>query len=596
MTLHEKVFANYTRTFTSVLYLAIIAAKKIYQHPEELPVYLTHQQSAAAIALWQSLREFIQSEDGSVFELRNLDEMDDQGEAEADEADDDDDVDGEQEYDGSVGPVATDPPSPDLPRLPSSILSQVESLATTLFLKDNGNEVQAHPAAVVLMSLSKARTGSFRPPRLMVGYIGHVLYGIQITVLYREIHSRSNPFENSINDAGITTASEVHSEHPAIAWVSHAATQTTRFTKADCTLSRVVATDDSATLLSYSGKFWPLKAFREYSVSTVAQCWSLLDSLLEGLAWREVVGKVITGSHGKGLYDDLAQTEPGYSVFSDQANELESAWEGTLEELATSRQLGTPTVDLKTGKKRISWNRARLESFLDHGDELLERLQVAFYEACVAPPMGTRFVSLRFKNSVEGKRDLFIINNMMTFIVQSEEAKSTPPMALSLPWSLHVLICLYLAIIRPIVNFLASRHLPLSNLQLSNLETYLWCRHNGKLVSSDDLSENMKSAIAPFIGEAASVYGVRANRTLKMFWGDHITKQHPLAQEPHNYALDTFEEQSGHSIGIGRLFYGRVGGSNAIPSLLPQSIRDQQLLGQLLHRFYGYEQPPDGMF
>ncbi|KAF9487623.1 P-loop containing nucleoside triphosphate hydrolase protein [Pleurotus eryngii] len=172
------------------------------------------------------------------------------------------------------------------------------------------------------------------------------------------------------------------------------------------------------TYFSVDGHPIPFTKFKEYAIGLISSAESKLDTVLRGWQFDDIDKKIKTalqiGDHQNTYLDRLHDMGVGYSFFSDPRNHLKNERNLLLkhflregyDEFATSVPGAVPSEIFKPGRV--------LSSFYEV-DSLVSTLYAATVTTWPGAGRGSELDHLTYRND-HGKRHIFFINNILTFV------------------------------------------------------------------------------------------------------------------------------------------------------------------------------------
>ncbi|KAG9012550.1 ATP-dependent DNA helicase sgs1 [Tulasnella sp. 427] len=599
----EASLKTYARVLGRLLLFAMNVALADHQNGALSQVSLTTSQLREATRLWDALQSGFSSWTSVHGDINDANDVDDGEEWWGDQ--DDDDTLGDTADLGEDDPPYSSPLVACQSSISKEVVELIHSLARALFLHthDIADNATSHPAATLVMFWSKTPNGEVRPARQISSFLVKIQYSVRLTVYSQVIHSarlHELDLEMALDRLRHWTD---EGEKTIFRWIRHSIALAAKSCIHDIRLPNILPLNAEGTEWSYRGQTLSLRDYKSYCASISASCWGELEKLLDGIEWQDLLDKLQTRDDGKALQDDVSCEATGYSIFEDTSNGVGDLWKVLLGRMLGTGRFHSYAINDQSGNRELCWNVAAVRNWLDQADRLCKALHLACFESFAAPPRSTEYNSALFRNMPGRVRNIYKINDVLTFILKYNKTSSQTgmdnPIARALPFSLQLILSFYMGNIKPVgsvfVGNVLERSPEGSSKQLDIISTHLWSLHKGTLLNSDDLTLGMRKHIEPFVGQAtAAVYGTRFNRHFKKALGRRCIENHPVVKAMDESSLSLFESQSGHSQAIASMFYARLGGPSFHPTISPRILRQHQILGQIMHGVFGFASPPSG--
>lgn len=155
------------------------------------------------------------------------------------------------------------------------------------------------------------------------------------------------------------------------------------------------------------------------------------------------------------IQDDLTCRKAGWSFIQAAKNKLADTWEQLADTLRSSSFRGKPFV------KGKEWQVDTCIAYLDAGLELTKLTFAALHFSGGLPGRGTEVATIRYINTTLAIRNVFFRGGQMIIIISYNKARASNNYAFYivryLPKELSQSLLKYLAIIRPVLGFIAKR-------------------------------------------------------------------------------------------------------------------------------------------
>ncbi|KAF5975169.1 hypothetical protein FBULB1_7525 [Fusarium bulbicola] len=155
------------------------------------------------------------------------------------------------------------------------------------------------------------------------------------------------------------------------------------------------------------------------------------------------------------IQDDLTCRKAGWSFIQAAKNKLADTWKQLADTLRSSSFRGKPFV------KGTEWQVDTCIAYLDAGLELNKLTFAALHFSGGLPGRGTEVATIRYINTTLAIRNVFFRGGQMIIIISYNKARASNNYAFYivryLPKELSQSLLKYLAIIRPVLGFIAKR-------------------------------------------------------------------------------------------------------------------------------------------
>ncbi|KAM5528478.1 hypothetical protein FOXYSP1_18959 [Fusarium oxysporum f. sp. phaseoli] len=155
------------------------------------------------------------------------------------------------------------------------------------------------------------------------------------------------------------------------------------------------------------------------------------------------------------IEDDLTCRKAGWSFIQDTKNKLTDIWERLADTLRSSSFRGKPFV------KGTDWQVDTCIAYLDAGTDLSKLAFAASHFSGGLPGRGTEVTTIRHINTTLAVRNVFFRGGQMMMIISYNKARTSNNYAFYivryLPKGLSRSLLKYLAIIRPVLGFIARQ-------------------------------------------------------------------------------------------------------------------------------------------
>lgn len=155
------------------------------------------------------------------------------------------------------------------------------------------------------------------------------------------------------------------------------------------------------------------------------------------------------------IQDDLTCRKAGWSFVRDRKNELADSWTMLADKLRSSGFRGKPFV------QGTDWQIDTCTAYLDAGLDLSKLTFAASHFSGGLPGRGTEMATIRWVNTTLAIRNIFFRGGQMMVIISYNKARASNNYAFYivryLPRELSLSLLKYLAIIRPLLGFIARQ-------------------------------------------------------------------------------------------------------------------------------------------
>ncbi|KAF4463327.1 hypothetical protein FALBO_9851, partial [Fusarium albosuccineum] len=155
------------------------------------------------------------------------------------------------------------------------------------------------------------------------------------------------------------------------------------------------------------------------------------------------------------IQDDLTCRKAGWSFVRDRKNELADLWTVLADKLRSSGFRGKPFV------KGTDWQIDTCTAYLDAGSDLSKLTFAASHFSGGLPGRGTEMATIRWVNTTLAIRNIFFRGGQMMVIISYNKARASNNYAFYivryLPRELSLSFLKYLAIVRPLLGFIARQ-------------------------------------------------------------------------------------------------------------------------------------------
>ncbi|EXM12282.1 hypothetical protein FOTG_19217 [Fusarium oxysporum f. sp. vasinfectum 25433] len=194
------------------------------------------------------------------------------------------------------------------------------------------------------------------------------------------------------------------------------------------------------------GELIELKAFAK---SIVKQ-----EGIPGNLTWAPDGRSFTIGDDKKVLLSEFCETHHKASFIDKTENNLADIWETLLHRLQKSSFRDTPFT------KSAHWNPETCHKYLSAGVELNKSAFAAIHFRASLPGRGTEVTSIRYLNPKLSIRNVFFYDGRIIIIISYNKARASNNYAFYIvryvPMDLSLSLLKYLAIIRPVWEFLAE--------------------------------------------------------------------------------------------------------------------------------------------
>lgn len=155
------------------------------------------------------------------------------------------------------------------------------------------------------------------------------------------------------------------------------------------------------------------------------------------------------------IQDDLTCRKAGWSFIQDTKNKLADIWKMLADKLRSSSFRGKPFV------KGTDWQIDTCTAYLDAGIDLSKLTFTASHFSGGLPGRGTEIATIRCVNTTLAIRNVFFRSGQMIIIISYNKARASNNYAFYivryLPRELSLSLLKYLAIVRPVLGFIARQ-------------------------------------------------------------------------------------------------------------------------------------------
>ncbi|EXK78037.1 hypothetical protein FOQG_17267 [Fusarium oxysporum f. sp. raphani 54005] len=155
------------------------------------------------------------------------------------------------------------------------------------------------------------------------------------------------------------------------------------------------------------------------------------------------------------IQDDLTCRKAGWSFIQDPKNKLADTWEQLRDTLRSSSFRGKPFI------KGTDWQVDTCIAYLNAGIDLSKLTFAASHLSGGLPGRGTEITTVRYINTTPAIRNVFFRRGQMIIIISYNKARASNNYAFYivryLPRELSESLLRYLAIIRPVLSFIAKQ-------------------------------------------------------------------------------------------------------------------------------------------
>ncbi|KAI8417120.1 hypothetical protein FOFC_03433 [Fusarium oxysporum] len=155
------------------------------------------------------------------------------------------------------------------------------------------------------------------------------------------------------------------------------------------------------------------------------------------------------------IQDDLTCRKAGWSFIQDPKNKLADTWEQLADTLRSSSFRGKPFI------KGTDWQVDTCIAYLNAGIDLSKLTFAASHLSGGLPGRGTEIATVRYVNTTPAIRNVFFRGGQMIIIISYNKARASNNYAFYivryLPKQLSQSLLRYLAIIRPVMGFIAKQ-------------------------------------------------------------------------------------------------------------------------------------------
>ncbi|KAG6989566.1 hypothetical protein FocnCong_v020740 [Fusarium oxysporum f. sp. conglutinans] len=155
------------------------------------------------------------------------------------------------------------------------------------------------------------------------------------------------------------------------------------------------------------------------------------------------------------IQDDLTCRKAGWSFIQDPKNKLADTWEQLADTLKSSSFRGKPFI------KGTDWQVDTCIAYLNAGIDLSKLAFAASHLSGGLPGRGTEIATVRYVNTTPAIRNVFFRGGQMIIIISYNKARASNNYAFYivryLPKQLSQSLLRYLAIIRPVMGFIAKQ-------------------------------------------------------------------------------------------------------------------------------------------
>jgi hypothetical protein len=155
------------------------------------------------------------------------------------------------------------------------------------------------------------------------------------------------------------------------------------------------------------------------------------------------------------IQDDLTCRKAGWSFIQDAKNKLADTWERLADTLRSSSFRGKPFI------KGTNWQVDTCIAYLNAGTDLSKLTFAASHLSGGLPGRGTEIATIRYINTTLAVRNVFFRGGQIIIIISYNKARASNNYAFYivryLPRELSQSLLRYLAIIRPVLGFIAKQ-------------------------------------------------------------------------------------------------------------------------------------------
>ncbi|CZS75075.1 unnamed protein product [Fusarium graminearum] len=155
------------------------------------------------------------------------------------------------------------------------------------------------------------------------------------------------------------------------------------------------------------------------------------------------------------IQDDLTCRKAGWSFIQDAKNKLADTWERLADTLRSSSFRGKPFI------KGTNWQVDTCIAYLNAGTELSKLTFAASHLSGGLPGRGTEIATIRYINTTLAVRNVFFRGGQIVIIISYNKARASNNYAFYivryLPRELSQSLLRYIAIIRPVLGFIAKQ-------------------------------------------------------------------------------------------------------------------------------------------
>ncbi|KAF7944511.1 hypothetical protein EAE96_010902 [Botrytis aclada] len=316
---------------------------------------------------------------------------------------------------------------------------------------------------------------------------------------------------------------------------------------------------------------------------TIQDCQIMLHQLM--FNWKPVVSL-------ERIEDSLANNQPGWSFLTEPSNRLGDSYRQLSEQAWMSKD------GLRVGEK---WSRPRSENYLQLAMKFGRLLQVCIHFVGGMPGRMTEIASIRYRNTRQVMRNIFVHNGKLAIITEYHKARSRTNHAFYvvriLPQLVSQMLFQYLVYIQPFTRSLAYQvqagFSPSPTPVLGMKESALaFCTPQGTPWTADQISPIIKDQTQKTSGASL---GVAAYRQVVIA----IAKRHLSSiEKPFNIYSSTasmshypwigIARQSGHTPQALATSYAI---DEAYPTRLqPELIRQYEIMSALWHEWLNIDQ------
>ncbi|TBU54974.1 hypothetical protein BD310DRAFT_826822, partial [Dichomitus squalens] len=405
------------------------------------------------------------------------------------------------------------------------------------------------PTVRFIVCTQMNQDGTLKDPRDVTGVLAKLTYCMRLVFLKQSwnLHS-SDPHLSSVTAAArslrlwFTEGSE--STFHTIRTLQHRASAITMSTQNEPNMKW--KDDSNFTSLIFKG--------HEVSLEKLATQAAALEDYS-----RQLLTEVLLFDHPffidiSQLKDDMGNSTPGYSLFTDRANEPVLGFTDQL----TQHILDTPSLRsrfiLSTRDGEIQWNAIALGAWLSNYAKLDLLCLVQVEMNCGAPPRTTELTAMARCNTLYGMlRAIRIIDGHVVLMRSYHKMRTAQGHDRVIPHSLNAALAALLiykeALCHPFAQLCVNVLYPNDRYVKSLYQNFLFINHNKPFVG-DDITQEMRNWTKQYIGYELGVRDWRQVST-------PLRRQHAGLQEKWLEDQETADAaQAGHSHHVDHMRYG----------------------------------------